>query len=174
VYSKGLAYLLWVLSGFGALGFHRFYLGKPLSGLLWMFTGGLLGIGSLYDLFTLGSQVDEANYARALFTTGYNAARPVDSFDGGDNWRYVNDGSSRVIHDSDSLDRVIIKIARKKKGVVSPSEVVSETDVPLDEARRHLEKMVVDGHAEMRVRKSGAIVFTFPEFMDDTSDFEDT
>jgi hypothetical protein len=138
-----------------------------------MFTGGLLGIGSMYDLFTLGRQVDEANYARALFTAGFNAARPAASFNGVDNWRYVNDGSSRVIHNSDSLDRVILKIARKKMGVVSPSEVVIETDVTLEEARRHLEKMVVDGHAEMRVRKSGAIVFTFPEFMDDNSDFED-
>ncbi|MDR1107200.1 MAG: NINE protein, partial [Treponema sp.] len=28
MYSVGIAYLLWFLSGFGALGFHRYYLGK--------------------------------------------------------------------------------------------------------------------------------------------------
>jgi hypothetical protein len=33
--------------------------------------------------------------------------------------------------------------------------------------------MVKDGHAEMRVRKSGIIVFTFPEFMDDNQEAYD-
>jgi TM2 domain-containing membrane protein YozV len=163
VYSKFIAYLLWFLSGFGVLGFHRFYMGKPLSAILWMCTGGLFGIGSLYDLFTLGSQVDEAN---AMFSARYAETN------GGANWRYVDDGSSRVIHEKDSLDRTILKIARKKNGVVSPSEVVIETGVSLEEARKHLENMLIDGHAEMRVRKSGAIVFTFPEFMGNNMDSE--
>jgi predicted transcriptional regulator len=91
---------------------------------------------------------------------------------GGNNWRYVDDGESRIVHEKDSLDRTILKIARKKNGVVSPSEVVIETGVSLEEARRHLENMVTNGHAEMRVRTSGAIVFTFPEFMDDNPDFD--
>jgi hypothetical protein len=55
------------LSGFGVLGFHRFYLGKLLSGILWMFTFGLAGIGSLYDLFTLDNQVDQANELKATY-----------------------------------------------------------------------------------------------------------
>jgi hypothetical protein len=164
VYSKTIAYLLWLLSGFGSLGFHRFYLGKPLTAILWICTGGLAGIGSLYDLFTLGSQVDEAN---VMLSARYAAAPR-----GGDSWRYVHDGSSRVIHEKESLDRTILRIARQNNGVVSPSEVVIETGASLEEARRHLENMAKDGHAEMRVRKSGAIVFTFPEFMDDNPDFE--
>lgn len=59
--SKGIAYLLWLLSIFGWLGFHRFYLGKIGTGILWILTGGVLGIGSLIDLFTLGSKVDLYN-----------------------------------------------------------------------------------------------------------------
>jgi TM2 domain-containing membrane protein YozV len=172
VYSKIIAYLLWFLSGFGVLGFHRFYLGKPLSAILWICTGGLFGIGSLYDLFTLGFQVDQAN---AMFSTRYTApggGADRRYADNETNWRYVYDGSSRVIHEKDSLDVTILKIARRKNGVVSPSEVVLETGVSLEEARKHLESMVIDGHAEMRVRKSGAIVFTFSEFMDAGTDFE--
>ncbi|MDR2659844.1 MAG: TM2 domain-containing protein [Spirochaetaceae bacterium] len=169
MYSKVLAYLLWLLSGFGILGFHRFYLGKPLSALLWMFTGGLAGIGSLYDLFTLGSQVDQANMKMAMF----NAASNYAANNGGQNWRYVNDGSARVVGEKNDIDRTILKIARKNGGVVTPSEVVIEGDVSLEKARQHLEKMVVDGNAEMRVRKSGVVVFTFPEFMDNNPDFED-
>lgn len=56
-----MSYLLCVLGFLGVAGIHRFYLGKPLTGLLWFFTGGLLGIGTIYDLITLPGQVDDAN-----------------------------------------------------------------------------------------------------------------
>ena len=59
--SKGVAYLLWLLGIFGVLGFHRFYIGKIGTGILWFFTGGVLGIGALIDLFTLGGQVEQYN-----------------------------------------------------------------------------------------------------------------
>jgi len=64
--SKGAAYLLWLISFFGCLGFHRFYLGKIGTGLLFIITGGIFGIGSLIDLFTLGSQVEQYNTNKEL------------------------------------------------------------------------------------------------------------
>jgi len=52
----------WILQTFlGLIGIHRFYLGKIWTGLLWLLTGGLFGIGWLYDFFTLNGQVDECN-----------------------------------------------------------------------------------------------------------------
>lgn len=52
----------WVLQTFlGPLGIHRFYLGKIWTGILWLLTGGLFGIGWLYDFCTLNTQVDERN-----------------------------------------------------------------------------------------------------------------
>lgn len=123
-----------------------------------------MGIGSLYDLFTLGSQVDIANARQTVVN--------IDMGENTGNWRYVNDGSSRIVRDDENLDRIILKLARKNGGVVTPSEVVVEGNVSLDTARKRLEKMTIDGHAEMRVRKSGVIVFTFPEFMEGNSDFE--
>ena len=52
----------WVLLTFlGIFGIHRFYLGKWLTGLLWLLTGGLLMLGVLYDYWTLNGQVDEVD-----------------------------------------------------------------------------------------------------------------
>jgi len=52
----------WILLTFlGIFGGHRFYLGKWLSGLLWLCTGGLLMIGVAYDFWTLNDQVTIRN-----------------------------------------------------------------------------------------------------------------
>ena len=64
--SKGMAYLFWLLSIFGWLGFHRFYLGKIFTGILWILTGGLFGFGSFFDLFTLGSKVEYYNMKQKM------------------------------------------------------------------------------------------------------------
>lgn len=71
--SKGIAYLLWLVGIFGILGLHRFYLGKIGTGILWFFTGGLLGFGALIDLFTIGSKVDQYNTNEELKTLRTNA-----------------------------------------------------------------------------------------------------
>ena len=47
-HRKSIGYILWI---FGFLGAHRFYYGRPLTGTLWFFTLGLLGVGWLVDLF---------------------------------------------------------------------------------------------------------------------------
>jgi TM2 domain-containing membrane protein YozV len=59
--STGTAYFLWLISIFGILGFHRFYLGKFGTGTLWLFTFGCFGIGAFIDLFTLANQVEKYN-----------------------------------------------------------------------------------------------------------------
>lgn len=57
-HSKLIGYLLWI---FGFLGAHRFYYGKPVTGTLWFFTLGLLGIGWLIDLFLIPAMDREAD-----------------------------------------------------------------------------------------------------------------
>lgn len=52
----------WILLTFlGVFGVHRFYLGKWLTGLLYLCTGGLLGLGVLYDYWTLNESLSEKN-----------------------------------------------------------------------------------------------------------------
>ena len=56
----------WILLTFlGAFGIHRFYLGKWLTGALWLLTGGLLMLGVLYDYWTLNEQVSRVNRGEA-------------------------------------------------------------------------------------------------------------
>jgi TM2 domain-containing membrane protein YozV len=56
--------IAWILQTFlGTFGIHRFYLGKIVSGVVWLLTFGLFGIGWLYDFCTLNNQVDERNRA---------------------------------------------------------------------------------------------------------------
>jgi len=59
VRSVGIGYILWAL--FGLLGVHRFYCGKIGTGILWFFTGGVLGVGWLVDAFLIPGMVYEAN-----------------------------------------------------------------------------------------------------------------
>lgn len=57
----GVAYLLLALSFLGLCGINRFYLGKVGTGILFFLTGGLFGIGLIYDLITTAKQVKEIN-----------------------------------------------------------------------------------------------------------------
>ncbi len=41
----------------GFLGIHRFYLGRYVSGIIWLCTGGLLGLGVFFDLFLTGAYI---------------------------------------------------------------------------------------------------------------------
>ncbi len=55
----------WVLLGFlGWLGLHRFYLGKIGTGILYLLTVGLFGLGIIYDFWTLNEQISAANHER--------------------------------------------------------------------------------------------------------------
>jgi TM2 domain-containing membrane protein YozV len=171
MYSVGIAYLLWLLSGCGALGFHRFYLGKIPTGILWMFTGGLGMVGSIYDFFTLAGQVREANIRNAIFSQ----RQPRQT--SGRNWRVVEDGEARVVHgkahEKESLEHIILKLAKENNGLLTVSEVALAADISVDDAKKDLDALVSKGIAELRVRKTGTLVYVIPEIMDRDEPLED-
>ena len=68
-YTTGLIdyNIAWLLLTFlGVLGVHRFYLGKWLTGLIYLCTGGLFLVGIIYDFWTLNEQISEINMAKPL------------------------------------------------------------------------------------------------------------
>lgn len=68
-YTAGLIdyNLAWILLTFlGIFGVHRFYLGKWITGLIYLLTGGLFLVGIIYDFWTLNEQISEINTANPL------------------------------------------------------------------------------------------------------------
>ena len=52
----------WILLTFlGIFGIHRFYMAKWGTGLIYLISGGLFGLGVLYDFWTLNGQISEIN-----------------------------------------------------------------------------------------------------------------
>lgn len=66
-----IGYILWI---FGFLGAHRFYYGKPVTGAIWLFTFGLLGIGWFIDLFLIPSMDRNADLRFELGQYDYSVA----------------------------------------------------------------------------------------------------
>ena len=54
--------IAWILLTFlGFFGIHRFYMGKVFTGIIYLLTVGLFGIGILYDFLTLNEQISDVN-----------------------------------------------------------------------------------------------------------------
>lgn len=66
-----IGYLAWL---FGFTGAHRFYFGKKLTGTLWFFTLGLLGIGWLIDIVLIPSMAAEAKHRYHAGEIDYSVA----------------------------------------------------------------------------------------------------
>lgn len=70
-HSKVIGYILWI---FGFMGAHRFYYGKPVSGTVWFFTLGLLGVGWIVDLFLIPSMERSAERRYKAGSLNYDVA----------------------------------------------------------------------------------------------------
>jgi hypothetical protein len=152
VYQISTAYLLWLI-GFGTLGIHRFYLGRIGTGLLWLFTGGLFGIGALIDLVYIPSMVRQENLGLRFR-------------------RILEDPRNVTPPRRESLEKVILRAARQNRGVVTPAQIALAGDIPLEEASAALEKLSAGGYAEKRVLDSGVVVYMIPEFQEEAGSDE--
>jgi hypothetical protein len=132
----GVAYLLAGVSAFGVAGLHRFYLGKPLTGLLWMLTWGLGGIGLAYDLVTMSGQVARFNHRRQPLALPAAPAIPL---------------STRILN-----------VVRRHGGRTTPLRAASELGVAVDAAEHELDEMCRHGHANIEVTDDGVIYYDFP------------
>ncbi len=65
--SVGWAYLLWLPCLLGVNGLHRFYSGRWISGLAWLLTFGLCGVGQVIDLIFIPRMIEDHNDGRDIW-----------------------------------------------------------------------------------------------------------
>ncbi len=96
-HSKLFGYILWI---FGFLGAHRFYYGKPVSGMVYMFTFGLFGIGWIVDLFLIPQMDAEADSKYAEGLLDYNIAWLLLVFAGifGGHYFYMRNWTKAILY----------------------------------------------------------------------------
>ena len=89
----------------GYLGIHRFYVGKIGTGILWLLTGGCLGIGALVDIIMIATE---------NFTDEYNRLVVQDSHKN-PNYAYSSTSSSTSGATKSSRDDVLDQIEKLAK-----------------------------------------------------------
>lgn len=149
--QTAVSYLFWVACCSGFCGLHRLYNGKIATGLLWLFTFGLLGVGQLVDLALIPGMADKRS--RQLKERRYRLGQ----FD-----------SPAVVVDSktqaQSLTIKLLQLAKRNKGRLLVTDCVLETGATFEEIELQLTNLVKSGYAHItNDTASGVIVYEIPE-----------
>ncbi|MCF2971721.1 TM2 domain-containing protein [Synechococcus sp. Nb3U1] len=154
--STGTAYAFWCLGFFGACGIHRLYAGKTGTGILWLLTFGLLGIGQLIDLFLIPGMVEDYNFKQAVLrsqgsqpsleppTQTTPASLPQEPLKG------------------QALMREILRLAQQRQGILTLSEIAIDLPADFDEIEQALQELSRRGMAfPENNRITGAVEYQF-------------
>lgn len=148
--SKTTAYLLWFF--LGAFGFHRFYLGKIGTGILFLLTFGFLGIGWLIDLFTLGGQVDMYNtlHSGRNQNVNQNTQNLVVNV--------TAPAATMAAPEKISFEKQILALADKNP-ILTVKQIVAQTTLEIEEAEAVLKKLTERGLAKELVDPDGKLKY---------------
>lgn len=157
--SLRTAYIFWLPSLFGLCGLHRFYLGKPLSGLLFLFTGGLFGIGTVYDAIAMTSHVQQARFREGI--AGRVSLNEL--FENPAEGHAYTQSSFGQSAPGQSMEQIILQIAKQSNGYVAASEVALQSGVSMEQASAALDVLTGKGFCELIVRDNGSLVYYFSD-----------
>ena len=149
------AYILW-LGGFLSLnGLHRLYNGKIATGLLWLGTFGLFGVGQLVDLFLIPNMVEDYN-TKMKIKMGVSA-----------NGVPLNPSvvATSVIKPSKQQLMVkLLKAAEVRNGKLSVTQGVMDTGASFSEVEAVLKEMLKSGYVKIDNHPvTGVVVYEFIE-----------
>jgi TM2 domain-containing membrane protein YozV/predicted transcriptional regulator len=149
------AYIFWLGCLLQLHGLHRIYNGKIGTGLLWLSTFGLFGIGQLVDLFLIPNMVDDYN-TKLKARMGISAA-------GVPLWQPVV-ASTVVKPTREQLMVKLLKAAVARGGKLSVTQAVMDTGASFAEVEAILKEMLkkgyvgVDNHPD-----TGIVIYHFLE-----------
>lgn len=151
-HTKSTAFLLWLACLFGACGIHRFYLGKHGTGLLYLLTFGLFGVGQVLDLFWMRDMVDLANFRN-------NQLPPRRAV------KLLPPAPVALHRDSTEELRVkLMRSAAEHGGQLSVSQGVMATGKSFEAVEKLLDEMATSGYVGIdNDPQTGAVVYTFDQ-----------
>lgn len=149
------AYIFWLGCLFQLHGLHRIYNGKIGTGLLWMCTLGLFGVGQLVDLFLIPNMVDDYN-TKLKARMGISAA-------GVPLWQPVV-ASSIIQPTREQLMVLLLKAAEVRGGKVSVTQAVMDTGASFAEIEAILKEMLKNGYIGIdNDPDTGVVIYHFLE-----------
>jgi len=154
VKEKSIAYMLWAACFLGVCGLQRMYNGKIGTGLLYLFTFGLFGVGQFVDLFLIPGMVRDANN-RLLVEGAGQAALAAAGF------RALPAGR-RVPRTTEEFQVALVQAAERHGGKLTIPEAVSSTGRSFKDVKRELDTMVVNGYIELDSDDVGQTFYRFP------------
>jgi TM2 domain-containing membrane protein YozV len=145
-----VAYLLWFTYFLGLAGVHRFYAGKYVTGIIWMFTLGFFGIGQLIDLILIPDMIEEKNFKDKLISSNYHNNIAINSE------IVIDIADENLLSFRESILKVersdietILQLAQENHGNVSLVDCVIATGKPASELRKSLEYLCLEGWLEV-------------------------
>jgi hypothetical protein len=167
--STLLSYLLWLCSLSGVAGIHRFYNKKYVSGAIWLCTGGLLGIGSIIDLFLIPDMVaDHNSKIRRKLGLAENGA-PLQG--GNAIAAVVHQVPSQelpVVLSREQLMIRLVKVAQKYQGQLTVTHAVLETGADFAMVEKTFAHMMRQGYVFIDNHpQTGAVIYRFYDLEND-------
>lgn len=168
MYRDGVAYGLWCLFFAGLAGVHRIYLGKYGTGVLWLLTFGLFGVGQFVDLFRMGRLVRNANVREGHLPHPRWEHLAGDRADAAGRRTLSADapsaGDASAEPARETTMQKLLAAAEENGGYISVTQGVSATGLSFEEVEETLRDMVASGYVDVDNHPdSGVVIYRFTE-----------
>jgi TM2 domain-containing membrane protein YozV len=152
--DKSISYIFWIAGCVGCCGLQRIYLGRYFTGLLYLATGGCLGIGQLLDLILIPGMVDEENlkYLALQGGVGYGSTLPSQ------NQVVMVERTQRPAR-TESMEVSVLRICRDR-GEATLSDCVIDTGAEIKEVKAVIRNLIHEDLLQIHNRDSdGSVVY---------------